>query len=85
MNPRACAHCGGTTIFQNAAVELVSDYTRLRIDSGLCLEPDAWLDKKPVKTDVTRCDVCCDCGAVTFKVSDPQGFLRALQGAKPAR
>jgi hypothetical protein len=75
---RRCPHCGSATFITNAEIALVADYARLRIFTGPSQKTGRFpWNTQPVQTDVTRCDVCCGCGAVVFKVDDPQGLLQA--------
>jgi hypothetical protein len=79
---RRCPHCGSTTFITDAEVTLVADFAHLRIFTGPWQKTGRFpWNTQPVQTDVKRCDVCCGCGAVVFKVDDPQGLFQAHQAA----
>jgi hypothetical protein len=79
--PPKCAHCGSNAIIPNADFNLTSAV--ITVDTGARGAPGSWWDNKPVseRFDQCKCDVCCNCGAITMKIPDPQRLWTAYHQA----
>lgn len=81
----SCARCGSTALILDVALSLVADYAKLRLDTGLAANSGSFWKRRDITTEVTRADVCGQCGLVMLKVDDPAALWAACQSARLPR
>lgn len=67
-----CGFCGSDRVIPDATIDDAYNATSARPLSGNVgfAKPGSWWDTKPVGVTF-RADICCGCGRVTLRVTEP--------------